>query len=100
MLFPAGTEHLTIRSFFVIAVGDVPDTTFGHDNSQLDIERATRRKINRKVEQRVKYNRVRTRRPPPICCERRWKSQARWRPARPRGVILPCPGAGGRSGLG
>lgn len=35
MRFLAWTGHLTIRSFFGIAVGDVGDTTFGYDNSAV-----------------------------------------------------------------
>ncbi len=34
MPFLAGTGHLTIRSFFDNAAGDIRDTTFGYHNSQ------------------------------------------------------------------
>jgi hypothetical protein len=47
--------------------------------------------------ERVKWNRVRTEWPPPICSEREPGSQACWRPNRRRAA---CPGADGPFGLG
>lgn len=103
MRFLAWTGHLTIRSFFGDAVGDVCDTTFGYDNSQeTSKDLLGERSIAQPGggEQGVKWNRVRTKWPHPICCERESGSQACWRPNCPRDVVLPCPGADRRFGFG
>src|SRR5579862_1145791 len=77
MRFRAWMGHLTIRSFFGNAVGDVRDTTFGYGHSQQtsgDLLGGRSIALHGEGERRVKYDRVRTGRPHPIC-ERESRSQ-------------------------